>query len=211
MLLTVVAGFCDTATFMSGNSVFSAHVTGNFVLFAVQVIVGKDAHAWTKLLTFPVFLAAVIAGGWVAEKFNNKYFLLLAESLLLLACGGLSLWSYYFFAGNRWMYEAVLMAVFSMGLQNAFGKLYAKETYGPTTLMTGNITQAVLDLGSLLRNGISTETAQSFEERLVTVGGFLAGCLLGASASNVLGLVAVLIPGLVLLLGCMVMRKDIDV
>lgn len=211
LLLASVAGFCDTATFLSGKSIFSAHVTGNFIVFAVHVIVGRDPDAWVKLLTFPVFVIAVMIGGWLAEKFHSKYFLLWAESMLLLACGPLALLSHYFSHTNRLMYGIVLMAVFSMGLQNAFGKLYAKETYGPTTLMTGNITQAALDLGRLLRNDVSAETAQSFEKHLFTVSSFLTGCLLGALASSFFGLVSVTVPGLALFLGCRVMRKNTDV
>ena len=62
LLLAAVAGFCDTATFVSGDSIFSAHVTGNFIVFAAQVIVGTEENAWIKLVTFPVFIIAVIIG-----------------------------------------------------------------------------------------------------------------------------------------------------
>jgi uncharacterized membrane protein YoaK (UPF0700 family) len=84
-----------------------------------------------------------------------------------------------------------------MGLQNAFGKLFAKETYGPTTMMTGNVTQASLDLGNLILKGrIGDEISWiSFKKQLITIGGFLAGCFIGAVLSNWLGLGAIIIPG----------------
>jgi len=55
-----VAGFCDVATFTSANQLFSAHVTGNFVVFAYDLVKGVDEQTWRKLLSFPVFIAAVI-------------------------------------------------------------------------------------------------------------------------------------------------------
>jgi len=36
LLLALVAGYSDTATFMGANGTFSAHVTGNFIVFAAQ-------------------------------------------------------------------------------------------------------------------------------------------------------------------------------
>jgi uncharacterized membrane protein YoaK (UPF0700 family) len=68
-LLAAVAGYCDTATFVTANGTFSAHVTGNFIVFAAQAILDSDPNAWVKLVTFPVFVIAVIFGGWLAGKF----------------------------------------------------------------------------------------------------------------------------------------------
>lgn len=79
------------------------------------------------------------------------------------------------------MYAVVMATVFAMGLQNAFGKLYAKETYGPTTMMTGNVTQASLDFGNLLKNGFKDPDAIiSLKKQMITIFGFLTGCFLGA-------------------------------
>jgi uncharacterized membrane protein YoaK (UPF0700 family) len=59
--------------------------------------------------------------------------------------------------------------------------LFSKETHGPTTMITGNVTQAALDLGSLFRLKFSDASAKlSLKKNLVTVGCFLAGFLLGA-------------------------------
>ena len=44
------------------------------------------------------------------------------------------------------IYLVVLITVFGMGLQSAFGKLFATETYGSTTMITGNVTQAAIEL-----------------------------------------------------------------
>jgi len=201
LVLSVVAGFCDTATFVAGDNIFSAHVTGNFIVFAAQIVLGKDELAWIKLITFPVFVIAVIAGGWLSEvKNNNRYHLLLVEGLLLVTCGAGAFFSHYLFLQKDFTYWAVMMVVFAMGLQNAFGKLFAKETHGPTTMMTGNVTQASLDLGTLLRKGFSTEISEALKKQLFLIGGFLLGCLLGAVLGSEWGLDSVFLPGMAILI-----------
>jgi uncharacterized membrane protein YoaK (UPF0700 family) len=208
LVLSCVAGFCDTSTFVAGDNIFSAHVTGNFIVFAAQIILGNDELAWIKLITFPVFVTAVIAGGWLSEiKFSNRYYLLLIEGLLLAICGAGAFFSHYILQQKGFTYWVVMLIVFAMGLQNAFGRLFAKETHGPTTMMTGNVTQASLDLGILLRKGISPETAEALKKQLFLIGGFLLGCVLGAIFSSKFGLDSVLLPGVFLLISYSIILK----
>lgn len=197
-LLTIIAGYCDTVTFVAADSIFSAHVTGNFIVFAYQIIKGSDVHAWIKLLTFPIFIFAVIIGGRIALKSINHYTILFWEGVILIATGIASYSFGYFGIFSQWaMYTVAMTTVFAMGLQNAFGKLYAKETHGPTTMMTGNVTQASLDLGNLIKNGLKdADTLLSFKKQLVTILGFLAGCFLGAIAGKYFGLGTLVIPGI---------------
>jgi len=204
-LFAWVAGFCDTATFVSGDAIFSAHVTGNFVVFAAQVSAGSSsATSWIKLLSFPIFVLAVMSGGWLVERTQRKYRILLTEGILLLICGitAILLPMLSGIEEKLSMYLIVMTAVFAMGLQNAFGKLFAKETYGPTTMMTGNVTQASLDLGNLLRKGRKGDGGSwmSLQKQLITIGGFLAGCVLGAVLAKWLGLSAILIPGVAIII-----------
>ncbi|MEO6176988.1 MAG: YoaK family protein [Flavobacterium circumlabens] len=197
LLLTMIAGYCDTVTFVAADSIFSAHVTGNFIVFAYQIIKGSDLHAWVKLLTFPVFILAVIVGGRIALKSINHYTILFWEGIILVLSGIATYVLGYFDFFSEWaMYTIAMTTVFAMGLQNAFGKLYAKETHGPTTMMTGNVTQASLDLGNLLKNGLKeAEVLLSFKKQLVTIIGFLTGCFLGAVAGKFFGLGTLVLPG----------------
>ncbi|KRD57805.1 hypothetical protein ASE40_15705 [Flavobacterium sp. Root935] len=202
LLLTMIAGYCDTVTFVAADSIFSAHVTGNFIVFAYQIIKGSDAHAWIKLLTFPVFIFAVIVGGRIALKSVNHYTILFWEGIVLVLCGIASYVFGYLQIFSEWaIYIVAMTTVFAMGLQNAFGKLFAKETHGPTTMMTGNVTQASLDLGNLIKNGTNdADSLLSFKKQLVTILGFLTGCFLGAVAGKFFGLGTLLIPGLAMII-----------
>ena len=197
LLLTMIAGYCDTVTFVAADSIFSAHVTGNFIVFAYQIIKGSDAHAWIKLLTFPIFIFAVIVGGRIALKSVNRYTILFWEGIILVLCGLASYVFGYLEIFSEWaMYIVAMTTVFAMGLQNAFGKLFAKETHGPTTMMTGNVTQASLDLGNLIKNGThDADSLLSFKKQLVTILGFLIGCFLGAVAGKFFGLGTLILPG----------------
>ena len=202
VLLAIIAGYCDTVTFVAADSIFSAHVTGNFIVFAYQIIKGSELNAWVKLLTFPIFINAVITGGWIAGRSAYRYKVLLWEGIVLTLSG---IGAYVFgFLGifTTWpTYLIAMLVVFAMGLQNAFGKIYAKETYGPTTMMTGNVTQASLDLGNSLLSGFkNTDAGISLKKQLITISGFLAGCFLGALSGKYWGLGTVAVPGIALLL-----------
>ncbi|MDC8104583.1 MULTISPECIES: YoaK family protein [Chryseobacterium] len=210
LLLTMIAGYCDTVTFVAADALFSAHVTGNFIVFAYQFVKGSDIHAWVKLLTFPVFILAVMAGGKIAGKVINHYTLLFWEGTLLFLAGIIvAVLSYYGTFSEVMMYTVAMMTVFAMGLQNAFGKLYAKETHGPTTMMTGNVTQASLDFGTLLSSGFQhPEAWASLKKQLVTILGFLIGCFLGAYAGKQFGLETLILPGLAMIICYFYHRKN---
>jgi uncharacterized membrane protein YoaK (UPF0700 family) len=202
LLLTCIAGYCDTLTFVAADNLFSAHVTGNFIVFAYQIINGDDINAWVKLLTFPIFIISVMIGGFIASKSTVKYKILFWEGCILLLSGLFAVLFNSLHITNTWsLYFTAMLIVFSMGLQNAFGKLFSKETHGPTTMMTGNVTQASLDIGILLKTKFTDlSSKESFKKQFVTIGGFLTGCFLGAIAGKKWGLIPVLLPGIIMVL-----------
>jgi len=204
-LLALVAGFCDSATFVGGNSIFSAHVTGNFILFAAQfVTMSRNAGGWARLLTFPVFVLAVMTGGWVAARARRKKSILLIEGIVLTLAGMAAILLPVLKGLDTQViiYLVVLATTFGMGLQNAFGKLFARATYGPTTMMTGNVTQAALDLSNLIRERGSADeaTRTGFKQQRVIIGAFLTGCVIGGALAARMGLGIIILPGLAITL-----------
>lgn len=201
LLLSLVAGYCDTATFVSAGGTFSAHVTGNFIVFASRVVFGGDTSAWLKLLTFPVFMLAVMAGGWMLTRVLDKNKVLLIEGFILIAAGVLTM------AGYKGIMDivVVMMTVFAMGMQNAYGKVYPKEIFGPTTMMTGNVTQAALDIRNFfLKQGDPQIVRDSLIKQCFLIGGFLAGCLIGGYLSKCWGLISISIAGIIVINGYLV-------
>lgn len=208
LLLTSVAGYCDTATFVAADELFSAHVTGNFIVFAYDLVRHADAQSWQRLLSFPVFVAAVVAGRWANQRAGRRYALLRLEGLVLLGAAGLALLNGHP-AGRAlpWLAEVAAMSVvFAMGLQNTFGKLFGKETLALTTVMTGNVTQATLDVAEWLTAqpaepvapGPAGSQGAAVSKQLWTIAGFLGGCLAGGFAAHQFGLGVVAAPGLLL-------------
>jgi len=197
LLLCFAAGFCDTLTFVAAGELFSAHVTGNFIVFTYDLIKHIDSHGWQKLATFPIFVLAVILGGRIAKRYANMYTLLVLEGLLLVIAGLLSALMVNRGQDSGWQVQlVVILIVTAMAFQNTFGKLYNKATYGLTTVMTGNVTQASLDLiGGLTTKQADQEIWTSFKKQITLITGFLIGCLAGALMAKQYGLVSALLPG----------------
>lgn len=205
LLLALVAGYCDTLTFVAADNIFSAHVTGNFIVFAYQIVTGADIDAWIKLITFPVFILAVMTGGWLSKKTTQSKTLLIEGALLLIA-GTLAFVLHLENSNTMVMYAIVLIIVFAMGLQNAVGKLYNKSTHGPTTMMTGNVTQAALDLRAIFFSSGNGEALISFKKQAITISGFLMGCFAGGFLGREFGLAAVTLAGLCMIV-CYTLSK----
>ncbi len=201
LLLVLAAGCCDAITFVSANELFSAHVTGNFIIFAYDIIKGADFVTWIRLLTFPVFLTAVVTGGWLARLTDNRYMILKIEGGLLIFGGLVSLIMLLLHVGSvNVNFEIALLVVFAMGMQNAFGKLFSQEVYGPTTVMTGNVTQVALRLFDYLSSGKRDPALmEGLRRDVIVIVGFLCGCLIGGVSGLHFGLAGVLIPGCLLL------------
>ena len=208
LLLALVAGYCDTLTFVAADNIFSAHVTGNFIVFAYQIVTGADMDAWIKLITFPVFILAVMTGGWLAKKAGGSKTLLI-EATLLLVAGTMAFILHLQNRDTLVMYAIVLIIVFAMGLQNAFGKVFNKATHGPTTMMTGNVTQAALDIRGMFVGSNKAEALVSFKKQAVTIFGFLAGCFAGGFLGREFGLAAVALAGIAMII-CYALSKKED-
>ncbi|MFP9114461.1 YoaK family protein [Flavobacterium sp. RHBU_3] len=208
LVLALVAGYCDTVTFVAARNIFSAHVTGNFIVFAYQLVTGASMDAWIKLITFPIFIMAVMSGGWLAKNQGQKK-TLLAEALLLLTAGILAFILHLDNQDTVVMYAVVLLVVFAMGMQNALGKVFSKATHGPTTMMTGNVTQASLDLRAILIGENTAEAVASLKKQSVTIFGFLGGCFLGGLLGKEYGLAAVALSGLCMI-ACYALSKKQD-
>ena len=65
-------------------------------------------------------------------------------------------------------------------------------------MMTGNVTQAALELSNLIRKrGAADEPSRaSFKKLRITIGSFFVGCVIGGVLTFRMGLGTILIPGL---------------
>jgi len=200
-LLSFVAGYADTTTFICANRLFSAHVTGNFVVFVFSLVTNAHVSAWMNLFAFPFFVAAVAASSWLVTYSKYPGNVLRIQAVLLLIAGMIA--AMLRLADIETPLPIFLLAmiiVFAMGLQNGFGKLYPYTTYSATTIMTGNVTQITLDLvRSIRRQNRSAELKAGLRRQGLVIAFFFIGCLMGGVISHVTGLSAIILPGLVML------------
>jgi uncharacterized membrane protein YoaK (UPF0700 family) len=153
-LLAFNGGFVDTAGFLGLQGLFTAHVTGNFVTLAATLVMGTHGVI-AKLLALPEFVMIVafarVAGSAMrARKLPALPILLMTKVCFLLAFFVLAVALGPFPDSDA---PAALLAGFAgvaaMAVQNAVQRVHF-ASIPPTTLMTGNTTQAVLDAVDLV-------------------------------------------------------------
>ncbi len=195
MLLSVIAGATDAICFLGLNGLFTAHITGNVVVLAANVVTGKPALI-SYLLSVPVFMLVLYVTRVVALYIERSGFppirpILLIQLLLLAACLELCV-----FVGpwNNPDAAAAIMAgmlaVAAMAVQNAFAQIALKNVPS-TAVMTTNVTHFILDISELLHARDEMIQAAARTRALRTfpvVAGFVAGCALGAILQSAAGL-----------------------
>jgi uncharacterized membrane protein YoaK (UPF0700 family) len=169
VLLSFNGGFVDTAGFLGLQGLFTAHVTGNFVTLAAALVLGTQGVV-AKLLALPEFVLVVAlarAGGTAlrAAGLPALPILLVVKVSFLLAFFVLAVALGPFPDSDA---PAALLAGFAgvagMAIQNAVQRAHF-ASIPPTTLMTGNTTQAVLDAVDLF-GGIADGNPTAVRARL---------------------------------------------
>jgi uncharacterized membrane protein YoaK (UPF0700 family) len=186
-LLSFNGGFVDTAGFLGLQGLFTAHVTGNFVTLAAALVMGTHGVV-AKLLALPEFIVVVatarLAGSAMrARGLPALPILLIAKVCFLLAFFVLAVALGPFPDSDS---PPALLTGFAgvagMAVQNAVQRVHFVNI-PPTTLMTGNTTQAALDAVDLLR-GVEGDHVATIRARFVrTLRGiiwFALGCAVAA-------------------------------
>lgn len=200
-LLSFNGGFVDTIGFLGLQGLFTAHVTGNFVTLGATLALGTSG-AVAKLLALPEFVAVIalarVAGAAMrARQLPALRILLGAKVALLFAFFVLAVTLGPFPNSDA---PAALLTGFAgiaaMAIQNAIQRVHLTST-PPTTLMTGNTTQAVLDAVDLLQ-GVPPEQAPVLRARLLRmlrgIVSFAAGCAAAAVLYALVGFYGLAVP-----------------
>jgi uncharacterized membrane protein YoaK (UPF0700 family) len=182
-LLSFNGGFVDTAGFLGLQGLFTAHVTGNFVTLAATLVMGTHGVV-AKLIALPEFIAVVALARLAGVALRARGLpalpvLLVAKVCFLLAFFLLAVALGPFPNSDA---PAALLTGFAgiagMAVQNAVQRVHFAHI-PPTTLMTGNTTQAVLDAVDLLRGAEANNAAAvrtRFTHTLRGIVWFAVGC-----------------------------------
>jgi uncharacterized membrane protein YoaK (UPF0700 family) len=186
-LLSLNAGYVDTAGFLALQGLFTAHVTGNFVTLGASLVFGTSGVV-AKLIALPVFCVMVIATRLLGQALEARsrpamLTLLVIKTCLLALGAALAILLGPFTNGDAWQAIVTGMAlVASMAIQNAVHRIYLSSA-PPTNLMTGTTTQIMIDLADLMRRG-SSEKKAPIRARLarmaISLGAFAIGCAVAA-------------------------------
>jgi uncharacterized membrane protein YoaK (UPF0700 family) len=155
LLLSLNAGFVDTAGFLALQGLFTAHVTGNFVTLGASLVLGTSG-AVAKLLALPVFCVVVIAirllSSALLRRNRPALKVILGLKVVLLIVGAvLAIHFGPFHNGDAW--QAVItgmVLVAAMAIQNAAHRIHLGSA-PPSTLMTGTTTQIMIDLADMIQ------------------------------------------------------------
>jgi uncharacterized membrane protein YoaK (UPF0700 family) len=187
-LLSFNGGFVDTAGFLGLQGLFTAHVTGNFVTLGAALVFGTHGII-AKLLALPEFIiviavARLVGAALTAHGLPTLRLLLAVKVLLLLAFFVLAVTLGPFPDSDV---PAGLLTGFAgvaaMAIQNGVQRVHF-ASLPPSTIMTGNTTQAVLDAVDLLR-GVKPDEAAAvrarFRRTLGSILYFACGCGVAAA------------------------------
>lgn len=208
--MSFVAAWIDTVCFVALYGLFTAHVTGNFVVIGTAIAgTGLDQGSlFAKVVALPVFAIGAAAATLVVRGRERRgrpaarLVVLLEASLLcgLLLCGLAA--TPIIDAGEPWPLAAGGFALLAMGLQNAAGRLVFPAA-APTAVMTLNVTQALIDLvDAMCRTHARDETTDHVRRRLrrlaPPIAAFTIGALAAAWVWRIVGFACVAVPIVVL-------------
>jgi uncharacterized membrane protein YoaK (UPF0700 family) len=194
-----LAGYVDTLGFAALFGLFTAHVTGNFILLAVGLAAPAHMSQPIKLLAFPAFILGVAAARMLVVGCERRGVAALKPAYLLqlvlltgfMVCGMLAepLGS----SANGLVIAAGMLGAAAMGAHSAASKLLLAHL-APTSMMTGNVTQLVIDTVDRLRGTADAATRARCAKFLWLIVAFALGCGAAAFAYMAVGFVALVVP-----------------
>lgn len=205
-LLSLNAGYVDTAGFLALQGLFTAHVTGNFVTLGATLVLGTTGVI-AKLSALPLFCLIVFLTRLASRGLFGRGLpalrVLLAVKLVLLAMGAaMAVHFGPFTDGDAPAALATgMVLVAAMAIQNGVHRIHLGSA-PPTTLMTGSTTQIMIDLADLA-TGLPADRKPVVTARLgraaVSVGAFAIGCAAAALAYAAVNVWCFVIPPLLAL------------
>jgi uncharacterized membrane protein YoaK (UPF0700 family) len=206
VLLSFVAGYLDSYTYLSLFGLFAAQVTGSFVIAGAEFVT-SDFGIAGKLIAIAAFViaAATTAALCIAARDAQRTalpWMLGLEALLLAIFVAIMLFGPAVRDARDW--HGILAGVFAamaMGAQSVLVRMLMKDI-PQTNVMTGNMTQLGIAVTELVmarrrfdhdRHGdTAVREFDDARDRLVAVSaiaiGFLAGAAAGAVAFATTGL-----------------------
>jgi uncharacterized membrane protein YoaK (UPF0700 family) len=206
-LLSFVAGYIDSVTFLGLYGIFVAQMTGSFVLAGTQFVASEKGYL-VKLLAIPAFFVAGCAATLIAALSDQRNGRALAL-VMTFECFLLTTLVLMHVAVPMTDIDAAavrataLIGIAAMGVQSAMVRLLMNGV-ASTNVMTTNTTQMAVDVTLVLLDALhrspasAPESTSAARERLSglfpIVVGFVCGTAVGALGYAMTGFWTLLVP-----------------
>ncbi|MDR5171944.1 DUF1275 domain-containing protein [Methylobacillus flagellatus] len=185
-VLSFTGGFVDVVGFAALFGLFANHMTGNIVMIGVSLSYSSPGMA-LKLLAIPTFIGSIALMRLLVLRLHThgceltRILCLTQAALLVLAMVAAIASLPHHDPNDPLLIAAGLFAVAAMSVQNTQDKL-VHTGCAPTTVMTGNLVQAVIDFVDLYlaKSNATLETRQRLKQSTAAIACFIAGAVLGA-------------------------------
>ncbi|PHV31800.1 hypothetical protein CSQ94_18265 [Janthinobacterium sp. BJB312] len=208
--LGFLAGYVDTLGFIALFGLFTAHVTGNFVLIGAALADASRVSILLKFLAFPAFIAGVAITRLMVLAVERRA----GPSLTLAMLLQWALLAGFMVFGilaepigkdvSSMAMVAGLLGTAAMGVHSATSRLLLAHL-APTSMMTGNVTQIVIDTVDVLRGAADAATHARCGKFFWPLAAFALGAIAAAFAYLAFGFVALAVP-LLLLAGLIIVQ-----
>lgn len=207
-LLSFIGGYVDTFGFIALFGLFTAHITGNFVLMGAM-LVNPMQGGLLKLLAFPAFLMGVAASRIIVLDFEQRQrsplkTLFAVQCILLIGFMVAGLMAPLPLESDTELAAifAGMLGAAAMAIQSAGGRTTLAGIVH-TTVMTGNVTHMVIDITDIFysKNPELIARAKTRLRQLApAVSAFFVGALCAAGGYIKFGYWSVGLPILLLII-----------
>jgi uncharacterized membrane protein YoaK (UPF0700 family) len=197
--LGFLAGYVDTLGFVALFGLFTGHVTGNFVLIGAEMAHPHGGPLLMKFLAFPAYILGVaVARLQIAAILKRGHHALVsAYALQVLLLSGFMLMGVI---ASPIGHTPTLLAeiagmtgAMAMGTHSACSRLLLSHQ-APTAMMTGNVTQLVIDAVDWVRGAADDKVKERCIKILWPVVAFGIGAIVAAFGYLYMGFYALILP-----------------
>jgi uncharacterized membrane protein YoaK (UPF0700 family) len=207
--LGFLAGFVDALGYIALFGLFTAHISGNLVLLGAELAEPGHHFPILKLLVFPAFMVGVAIAKVIAYKCqksarNALLTLYLVEMVLLTAfmAAGIVAEPLDEDVVTDLVMLTGIVAAIAMGVHSGCGRILLTDLT-PTGMMTGNVTQLVIEFVELVLEGADKRARRDVVRYLWPIIAFGLGALAAAFAYARYGFQAMVVPiAIIFVLAC---------
>lgn len=199
--LGFLAGYVNTVGFVALFGLMTALVTGNFILIGANLVSDSSSAVLIKFLAFPAFILGIAAIRvltiWLDSRHQHNLQIqltVLLQLVLLVAFMVTGILASPI--GTEPTTAAIVCGMFgaaAMGAHSAYTRLLLPHL-APTSMMTGNVTQIVLDAMELILGKGDMATKVRMSKSLWTLAAFATGAIVAGFCYVAVSFWALLLP-----------------